>query len=163
MNYRGELFLFCVWRSFIDVCLSFRELSIKEALWMQQQGETTTTVERVKSMQEEIQQLKYEHCLLFLSRSLINCFLLNRSQNDSLKAEILAQDTAYKAQTVALENKAHEAWLTARQSERKVEEFRQEATILRRRLTSIAELQPMSGNNSMSNGKGSLCVEAANL
>lgn len=38
---------------------SYRELSIKEALWMQQQGETTTTVERVKNMQEEIQQLKY--------------------------------------------------------------------------------------------------------
>uniref|UniRef100_A0A336MC49 CSON013988 protein n=1 Tax=Culicoides sonorensis TaxID=179676 RepID=A0A336MC49_CULSO len=106
-----------------------RELSMKEALWMQQQGETTTTVERVKSMQEEIQQLK--------------------SQNDSLKAEILAQDTAYKAQTVTLENKAHEAWLNARQSERKVEELRQEATILRRRLTTMAELQPGSANNSI--------------
>ncbi|XP_063704120.1 transport and Golgi organization protein 1-like isoform X2 [Culicoides brevitarsis] len=106
-----------------------RELSTKEALWMQQQGETSTTVERVKSMQEEIQQLK--------------------SQNDSLKAEILAQDTANKAQIVALENKAHEAWLNARQSERKVEELRQESTILRRRLTSIAELQPSSANNSM--------------
>lgn len=70
-----------------------------------------------------------------------------------MKAEILAQDTAYKAQTVALENKAHEAWLTARQSERKVEELRQEATILRRRLTSIAELQPTSANNSMNSSK----------
>uniref|UniRef100_A0A336KY15 CSON001466 protein n=1 Tax=Culicoides sonorensis TaxID=179676 RepID=A0A336KY15_CULSO len=106
-----------------------RELSMKEALWMQQQGETTTTVERVKAMQEEIQQLK--------------------SQNDSLKAEILAQDTAYKAQTVTLENKAHEAWLNARQSERKVEELRQEATILRRRLTTMAEFQPGSANNSI--------------
>lgn len=77
----------------------------------------------------------------------------NRSQNDSLKAEILAQDTAYKAQTVALENKAHEAWLTARQSERKVEELRQESTILRRRLTSIAELQPGSSHNSLNHSK----------
>lgn len=56
--------------SFIDVCLFFRELSIKEALWMQQQGETTTTVERVKSMQEEIQQLKYDLCLLYFSPDL---------------------------------------------------------------------------------------------
>lgn len=46
-NFGTIFFLFCN-----------RELSIKEALWMQQQGETTTTVERVKAMQEEIQQLK---------------------------------------------------------------------------------------------------------
>ena len=37
----------------------FRELSIKEAMWMKQQGETTSTVERVRDMQEEIQGLKY--------------------------------------------------------------------------------------------------------
>lgn len=43
----------------IDLFALFcRELSIKEALWMQQQGETTSTVERIRSMQDEIQQLK---------------------------------------------------------------------------------------------------------
>lgn len=88
-----------------------------------------------------------------LCLNLLKRFFLHRSQNDSLKAEILAQDTAYKVQTVALENKAHEAWLTARQSERKVEELRQESTILRRRLTSIAEFQPGTTNTSMNNGK----------
>lgn len=94
---------------------------------MKQQGETNTTVERVRAMQDEIQQLK--------------------SQNDSLKAEVLAQETAHKAQTVALETKAHEAWLTARQSERKVEELRSEATLLRRRLTSFVEFQPGADNS----------------
>lgn len=65
-----------------------------------------------------------------------------RSQNNSLKAEILSQDTTYKAQIVALENKSHEAWLNARQCERKIDEMRTENTLLRRRLTSIAETQP---------------------
>lgn len=59
----------------------------------------------------------------------------------------MAQETAHKAQTVALETKAHEAWLSARQSERKVEELRSEATLLRRRLTTIADFP--GANNSM--------------
>lgn len=65
----------------------------------------------------------------------------------------MTQETAHKAQQVALENKTHEAWLGARQSERKVEELRQEALILRRRLTTMAELQPSSHNNSINNSK----------
>ena len=42
----------------INVLTFFRELSVKEAMWMQQQGETTTTVEKIRHMQDEIQQLK---------------------------------------------------------------------------------------------------------
>lgn len=35
-----------------------QELSIKEARWMKQQGETTTTVEKVRALNDEIQALK---------------------------------------------------------------------------------------------------------
>jgi hypothetical protein len=37
---------------------SFRELSIKEEKVLQKQGEKTSTVERVRAMQDEIQSLK---------------------------------------------------------------------------------------------------------
>jgi transport and golgi organization protein 1 len=43
-------------------------------------------------------------------------------------------------QNVTLENRAHEAWLNARQAERKLEEARSEASALRRKLTSMAEV-----------------------
>ncbi|TMW50016.1 hypothetical protein DOY81_004933 [Sarcophaga bullata] len=95
-----------------------KELSLKEAMWLKQQGETTTTVDRLTAMQEEIQSLK--------------------SQNDSLRAEIEAQVAAHKAQTGTLENRAHETWLAARQSDRRCEEARAEATALRRKLTALA-------------------------
>ncbi|XP_075153918.1 transport and golgi organization 1 isoform X2 [Haematobia irritans] len=95
-----------------------KELSLKETMWLQQQGETSTTVERLTAMQEEIQSLK--------------------SQNDALRAEIEAQVAAHKAQTGTLENRAHETWLAARQSDRRYEEARAEATALRRRLTALA-------------------------
>jgi hypothetical protein len=35
-----------------------KELSVKEAMWMKQQGETTSTVEKVRSLNEENQTLK---------------------------------------------------------------------------------------------------------
>ncbi|XP_017489066.1 PREDICTED: transport and Golgi organization protein 1 [Rhagoletis zephyria] len=95
-----------------------KELSLKEAMWLKQQGETTSTVDRLTTMQEEIQALK--------------------SQNDALRAEIEAQLAAHKAQTGTLENRAHETWLAARQSERRYEEARAEATALRRKLTALA-------------------------
>ncbi|XP_058977264.1 transport and Golgi organization protein 1-like isoform X2 [Musca domestica] len=95
-----------------------KELSLKETMWLQQQGETSTTVERLTAMQEEIQSLK--------------------SQNDALRAEIEAQVAAHKAQTGTLENRAHETWLAARQSDRRYEEARAEATALRRKLTALA-------------------------
>ncbi|XP_055551130.1 transport and Golgi organization protein 1 isoform X2 [Wyeomyia smithii] len=96
-----------------------KELSIKEAMWMQQQGETTSTVERIRLMQDEIQQLK--------------------SQNDKLRAEIEAQATAHKAQYTALETRSHDAWLAARQAERRLEEARNESSALRRKLTALGD------------------------
>uniref|UniRef100_A0A1I8NV24 SH3 domain-containing protein n=1 Tax=Stomoxys calcitrans TaxID=35570 RepID=A0A1I8NV24_STOCA len=111
-----------------------KELSLKETMWLQQQGETSTTVERLTAMKEEIQSLK--------------------SQNDALRAEIEAQVAAHKAQTGTLENRAHETWLAARQSDRRYEEARAEATALRRRLTALAggnvnEAKPSAGPASL--------------
>lgn len=65
--------------------------------------------------------------------------LFKRSQNESLRAEIEAQSTAYKLQIATLESRAHEAWLGARQAERRLEETKVEAAGLRRKLTSFAE------------------------
>lgn len=96
-----------------------KELSLKEARWMKQQGETTTTVEKVQSLNQEIQTLK--------------------SQNDSLRAEIEAQVVAHRLNISSLEGQSHAAWLNARQAERRLEESRMESLALRRKLTSIAE------------------------
>lgn len=54
-----------------------------------------------------------------------------------MRAEIEAQVAAHKAQTGTLENRAHETWLAARQSDRRCEEARAEATALRRKLTAL--------------------------
>uniref|UniRef100_A0A1L8DUW7 Putative transport and golgi organization protein 1 n=2 Tax=Nyssomyia neivai TaxID=330878 RepID=A0A1L8DUW7_9DIPT len=96
-----------------------KELSVKEAMWMKSQGETTSTVEKIRTMQDEIQTLK--------------------SQNDALRAEIEAQRAAHKAQIGALETRAQESWLATRQAERRLEESRIESSTLRRKLTSFAE------------------------
>ncbi|XP_055644797.1 transport and Golgi organization protein 1 isoform X2 [Toxorhynchites rutilus septentrionalis] len=109
-----------------------KELSIKEAMWMQQQGETTSTVERIRLMQDEIQQLNSVH-------SLIERFEA-RSQNDKLRAEIEAQAAAHKTQYTALETRSHDAWLAARQAERRLEEARNESSSLRRKLTALGDV-----------------------
>lgn len=85
---------------------------------MKQQGESTSTVERIKSLQQEIQILK--------------------SQNDELRAEIEAQSAAHKAQITVTETRAHESWLNSRQLERRLEEVRTESAALRRKLTSLS-------------------------
>ncbi|XP_049530563.1 transport and Golgi organization protein 1 isoform X2 [Anopheles darlingi] len=97
-----------------------KELSVKEAMWMQQQGETTSTVEKIRHLQDETQQLK--------------------SQNDKLRAEIEAQAAAHKAQYTMLETRSHDAWLTARQAERRLEESRNESSALRRKLTALGDV-----------------------
>ncbi|KAH8263724.1 hypothetical protein KR044_012942, partial [Drosophila immigrans] len=117
-----------------------KELSLQEAKWLQHQGENASTVETQTLMKNEIQTLK--------------------SQNDELRAEIEAQIASHKAQMGTLENRAHESWLAARQSERRCEEAQAEAAGLRRRLTTMAsgggagdmsslEQLPVSANGSM--------------
>ncbi|KAK5644722.1 hypothetical protein RI129_006022 [Pyrocoelia pectoralis] len=92
-----------------------RELSKQESMWVEKQGEATSTIERIKYMQEELQNYK--------------------AQNESLKQEILEQEVQMKSQISVLEKKAHENWVAARQSERKLDDAKQEAAQLRNRLT----------------------------
>ncbi|XP_014612592.1 PREDICTED: transport and Golgi organization protein 1 isoform X1 [Polistes canadensis] len=89
----------------------------EEALWLQKQGEVTSTVERIQTMQNEIQGYK--------------------QQIEMLKREIVDQEREYKSQISILETKAHEQWVTARQNERRLEESKAEAGQLRNRLTLI--------------------------
>lgn len=62
-------------------------------------------------------------------------FINLRSQTESLKQEIVSQEVELKSQISVLEKKIHENWVTARQTERKLEESKQEAAQLRHRLT----------------------------
>ncbi|XP_076665607.1 LOW QUALITY PROTEIN: transport and golgi organization 1 [Andrena cerasifolii] len=89
----------------------------EEAVWLQQQGEVLSTVERIQTMQNEIQNYK--------------------QQIEMLKREILDQEREYKNQMSVLETKAHEQWVIARQVERRLEESKVEAGQLRNRLTLI--------------------------
>lgn len=104
-----------------------RELNVKEALFMKQQGESTTTVDKIRYLQEDIQKL--------------------RSQNDELRAEIEAQAAAHKAQISAAEVRAHDSWLAAKQAERRLEEARSEASILRKKLTSLSTFNGTTSEN----------------
>lgn len=91
-----------------------KELGLQEAMCLQKKGDATSTYERIKSLQEEIENYK--------------------SQNETLKKEILDQERGLKCQIATLEKKAHENWVAARQAERKLEESKQEASQLRNRL-----------------------------
>ncbi|CAG9760629.1 unnamed protein product [Ceutorhynchus assimilis] len=92
-----------------------KELMKYESIWDAKEGEATSTTERIKYMQEELQNYK--------------------SQNESLKQEIINQEVELKSQISVLEKKSHENWVTNRQIERKLEEAKQEAALLRNRLT----------------------------
>ncbi|EDV59104.2 uncharacterized protein Dere_GG10426 [Drosophila erecta] len=114
-----------------------KELSLQETKWLQHQGENASTVETQTLMKNEIQTLK--------------------SQNDELRAEIEAQIASHKAQMGTLENRAHESWLAARQSERRCEEALAEAASLRRKLTTMA-----SGGGGIGGDPGVMEAIAAN-
>ncbi|XP_025267233.1 transport and Golgi organization protein 1 [Camponotus floridanus] len=89
----------------------------EETMWLQKQGEVVSTVERIHTMQSEIQNYK--------------------QQIEILKREIMDQEREYKNQISALETKAHEQWVAARQNERRLEESKAAAGQLRNRLTLV--------------------------
>merc|ERR1712071_616599 len=60
-----------------------------------------------------------------------------KSQVEALTKEIEEQDRSYKSRLAAQEKRAHENWVSARQSERRLEESKQEAAQLRQRLTQV--------------------------
>lgn len=61
----------------------------------------------------------------------------HRSQNEQLRAEIEAESIAHKAQINAVEMRAHDSWLAAKQAERRLEEAKSEASVLRKKLTNL--------------------------
>ncbi|XP_011501053.1 PREDICTED: transport and Golgi organization protein 1 [Ceratosolen solmsi marchali] len=89
----------------------------EEAIWLEKQGEVSSTVEKLQTMQKEI--LNY------------------KQQIEMLKREILDQEREYKNQMSIFETKAHEQWVTARQNERRLEEVKAESSQLRNRLTLV--------------------------
>ncbi|XP_020279324.1 transport and Golgi organization protein 1 isoform X2 [Pseudomyrmex gracilis] len=89
----------------------------EEAIWLEKQGEVVSTVERIHTMQNEIQGYK--------------------QQIEMLKREIVDQEREYKNQISALDKKAHEQWIAARQNERRLVESKAEAGQLRNRLTLV--------------------------
>lgn len=70
-----------------------------------------------------------------------------RSRNDQLRAEIDAQVATHKAQINAAESRAHDSWLAAKQAERRCEEARSEAGVLRRKLTTLSTNSASAENN----------------
>lgn len=60
-----------------------------------------------------------------------------------MRAEIEAQSVAHKAQINTIEMRAHDSWLAAKQAERRLEEAKSEASVLRKKLTSLT--QQLSG------------------
>nr|XP_023012756.1 transport and Golgi organization protein 1-like [Leptinotarsa decemlineata] len=86
-----------------------------KSIWNAKEGEATSTSERIRLLQEEIENYK--------------------SQNETLKQEIISQEIELKSQISILEKKVHENWVSARQMERKLEDARQESAQLRNRLT----------------------------
>lgn len=64
------------------------------------------------------------------------------------------QEATHKTQILSLENRAHETWLSSRQTERRLEESRSEAAVLRRKLTAMSSQGGENGveNSNMVNG-----------
>ncbi|CAG9834768.1 unnamed protein product [Diabrotica balteata] len=91
------------------------ELLKYKTIWDAKEGEATSTTERMKLMAEETENYK--------------------SQNETLKQEIVSQEIELKSQISMLEKKVHDNWVTSRQMERKLEDSRQETALLRNRLT----------------------------
>ncbi|XP_048518772.1 transport and Golgi organization protein 1 isoform X2 [Dendroctonus ponderosae] len=118
-----------------------KEISHYEALWSAKEGEATTTSQLSRHLQEELQNYK--------------------AQNDSLKQEIVSQEVALKSQISLLEKQAHERWVASRQAERKLEEARQEAALLRNRLTLTERSQLRVQSPLLQNGELALSPDPA--
>jgi hypothetical protein len=91
-----------------------KELRLHKAMCLLKEGDATSTYERIHSLQQDIENYK--------------------SQNETLKKEMLDQERSLKCQIVTLEKKAHENWVAAHQAQRKLEASKQEASQLRNRL-----------------------------
>lgn len=102
-----------------------KELNTKEALWLSKQGESTSTVEKMELLQQEIQRYK-EKC-------------------DALTLELAEQESSRRAALSEVEARAHAAWLEARGARRDADAARDEAAALRRKLASLSTIAPADG------------------
>ncbi|XP_049940648.1 transport and Golgi organization protein 1 isoform X1 [Schistocerca serialis cubense] len=143
-----------------------RELGLQEAMYIQKEGDATSTYERIKSLQEEIENYNgvvspvemavAQNCVHSPEKKMESDKIMRDclgSQNDTLKKEIIDQERSLKSQISTLEKKAHENWVAARQAERRLEESRQEAGQLRNRLTVVEKNITNTSQNSSESGK----------
>ncbi|XP_014251269.1 transport and Golgi organization protein 1 [Cimex lectularius] len=93
------------------------QLGTKEALWLQKQSDDHTIYEQMRSLREENQTYK--------------------SQNETLRKEIIDQETSFKKLIANAEEKADGYWVSLRQAERRLKESQVEAAQLRNRLTNL--------------------------
>lgn len=73
-------------------------------------------------------------------------YIFYRSQNDQLRAEIETQLKTHKAQINSVEMRAYDSWLATKQAERRLEASELEASVLRKKLTSLTQNIPVAGN-----------------
>ncbi|XP_046664372.1 transport and Golgi organization protein 1 isoform X2 [Homalodisca vitripennis] len=112
-----------------------KELGLQESMWLQKQSDDHTIYEQMRSLREENEKYKL--------------------QNESLKKEIVEQESSFKIQLANVEQKSHENWVASRQAERRLKEVQQEAAQLRNRLTTNSatySLDESKQNISESNG-----------
>nr|CAD7437872.1 unnamed protein product [Timema bartmani] len=129
-----------------------KELGLQEAMNIQKDDNFVSTFERIKHLQDEVENYNGEVSSSTTSLNTADGHLSPKkkkkikvkrlrqnygSQVDTLKKEIIDQERGLKSQLSTFEKKSHENWVAARQAERRLEEARQEAGQLRNRLTIV--------------------------
>ncbi|CAH0392885.1 unnamed protein product [Bemisia tabaci] len=115
-----------------------KEIEEKSAFQLQKDEETLFI--KMKTLEEEKGSLK--------------------EQIEEMKREILEQENLFKREKVQLEKKADDNWLLSRQINRKLQDAKQEAAVLRSRLTNVEKLLTEKNENdpnneqSVTNGEG---------
>uniref|UniRef100_T1JGN8 ADF-H domain-containing protein n=1 Tax=Strigamia maritima TaxID=126957 RepID=T1JGN8_STRMM len=94
-----------------------KELGVQEAMRQQTAESALSVTEKAELYEKEVQ--------------------LNRAHIEALKKEMDNQVRSYKTQITVHESKSHENWLAARAAERRAEEAKQEAAMLRNKLTAL--------------------------
>ncbi|XP_054261158.1 transport and Golgi organization protein 1 isoform X2 [Macrosteles quadrilineatus] len=134
-----------------------KELGLQESMWLQKQSDDHSIYEQMRSLREENEKYKIvkaePQTNSGTAKPLPNLAEVKTKkksnpklgsmrqttglQNESLKKEIVEQESSFKIQLANTEQKAHENWVASRQAERKLKETQQEAAQLRNRLTTV--------------------------
>nr|CAD7261139.1 unnamed protein product [Timema shepardi] len=142
-----------------------KELGLQEAMNIQKDDNFVSSFERIKLLQDEVENYNGEVSSSTTSLNTADGHLSPKkkkkikvkrlrqnygSQVDTLKKEIIDQERGLKSQLSTFEKKAHENWVAARQAERRLEEARQEAGQLRNRLTIVEKNRTNTPNGDTS-------------